>query len=120
LNLEAKRSDKHGNTGLQDEVRSGRGRKGGGQPPSLTCQPYFILQSGIRRRDAIRRSWAGDRLEVIAELMGLAKIETARIYVHPSLEPKRQAVRKAPVTTWSQRDGQSGEGRAGEALKVAG
>jgi len=63
---------------------------------------------------------AGERLEVIAELMGHAKIEMTRIYVHPSLETKRQAVRKALVTTWSQRDTQGREESAGKALKVVG
>jgi len=59
-------------------------------------------------------------LEVIAELMGHSKIEMTRIYVHPSLETKRQAVRKALVTSWSQRGVRGSEERAGKALKAAG
>jgi integrase len=57
---------------------------------------------------------------VLAELMGHSKIEMTRIYVHPSLETKRQAVRKALVTTWSQRGGHKAEEEAGKVLKMVG
>lgn len=74
----------------------------------------------LRHTFGTRLGEAGERLEVIAELMGHAKIEMTRIYVHPSLETKRQAVRKALVTTWSQRGGLKAEEKAGKVLKAVG
>jgi site-specific recombinase XerD len=74
----------------------------------------------LRHTFGTRLGEAGERLEVIAELMGHAKIEMTRIYVHPSLETKRQAVRKALVTSWSQGDGRGREERVGKALKAVG
>ncbi len=56
----------------------------------------------LRHTFGTRLGEAGERLEVIAELMGHSKIEMTRIYVHPSLGSKKQAVEKALVTYWSQ------------------
>jgi hypothetical protein len=55
-------------------------------------------------------------LEVIAELIGHSKIEMTRIYVHPSLATKKQAVRKALV----KEGGQSREEEASKELKIVG
>jgi integrase len=63
---------------------------------------------------------AGERLEVIQELVGHSKIEMTRIYVHPSLATKKQAVQKALVTPWSQEARQNKEEKVGKALKVVG
>jgi site-specific recombinase XerD len=56
----------------------------------------------LRHTFGTRLGEAGERLEVIAELMGHAKIELTRIYVHPSPVSKKQAVGKALVTYWAQ------------------
>lgn len=74
----------------------------------------------FRHTFGTRLGEAGERLEVIAELMGHSKIEMTRIYVHPSLATKKQAVRKALVTSWSQGGGQSREEKAGKGLKIVG
>src|SRR5436309_1695763 len=56
----------------------------------------------LRHTFGTRLSEARERLEVIAELMGHAKIEMTKVYIHPSLQSKRQAVAKALITYWSQ------------------
>lgn len=82
----------------------------------LRCIGFHTL----RHTFGTRLGEAGERLEVIAELMGHSKIEMTRIYVHPSLETKRLAVRKALVTSWSQRDGRGREEEAGKGFKAVG
>lgn len=67
----------------------------------------------LRHAFGTRLGDAGERLEVIAELMGHSKIEMTRIYVHPSLQTKKQAVGKALVTYWSQEAQQKAEEKAG-------
>ncbi len=74
----------------------------------------------LRHTFGTRLGEAGERLEVIKELLGHSKIETTLIYVHTSLMTRRQAVRKALVTYWSQGDGQSSEEKAGKELKIVG
>lgn len=69
------------------------------------CQRAKIKQIGfhaLRHTFGTRLGEAGERLEVIAELMGHSNIEMTRVYVHPSLGSKKQAVGKALVTYWSQ------------------
>lgn len=71
---------------------------------AYACQLTQIKPIGfhaLRHAFGTRLGEAGERLEVIAELMGHSKIETTRIYVHPSLNSKKQAVGKALVTYWS-------------------
>lgn len=87
------------------------------------CERAGIRHIGfhtLRHTFGTRLGETGERLEVIAELMGHSKIEMTRIYVHPSLETKRQAVRKALVTSWSQKNGRESEERAGKTLKAVG
>ncbi len=67
----------------------------------------------LRHTFGTRLGEAGERLEVIAELMGHSKIEMTRIYVHPSLGSKKQAVEKALVTYWSQVASQKVSEKAG-------
>lgn len=67
----------------------------------------------LRHAFGTRLGDAGERLEVIAELMGHSKIEMTRIYVHPSLGTKQLAVRKALVTYWSQDARKKAEEKAG-------
>ena len=52
--------------------------------------------------------------------MGHSKIEMTRIYVHPSLQTKKQAVRKALVTYWSQEAKPTEAEKVGNAFKVVG
>jgi len=73
--------------------------------PTRACRRAKIKAIGfhaLRHTFGTRLGEAGERLEVIAELMGHSKIEMTRIYVHPSLGSKKQAVEKALVTYWSQ------------------
>jgi integrase len=74
----------------------------------------------LRHAFGTRLGEAGERLEVIAELMGHSKIEMTRIYVHPSLATKKQAVGKALVTSWSHGGGRKMEEKARKGLKIAG
>lgn len=66
----------------------------------------------LRHAFGTRLGDAGERLEVIAELMGHSKVEMTRIYVHPSLMTKKEAVQKALVTYWSQKASQKEVGKA--------
>lgn len=74
----------------------------------------------LRHTFGTRLGEAGERLEVIAELMGHSKIEMTRIYVHPSLATKKEAVKKALVTYWSQDGEQKRAEKAGKGLKIVG
>jgi integrase len=67
----------------------------------------------LRHTFGTRLGEAGERLEVIAELMGHSKVEVMRIYVHPSLSTKKQAVRKVLVTYWSREGAGKAEEKAG-------
>ena len=49
-----------------------------------------------------------------------AKIEMTRIYAHPSLATKKEAVKKALVTYWSQEGERKGAEKAGGGLKMVG
>jgi integrase len=74
------------------------------QALTYACQRAKIKTIGfhaLRHAFGTRLGEAGERLEVIAELMGHSKIEMTRVYVHPSLGSKKEAVKKVLVTYWS-------------------
>ncbi|MBA3765723.1 MAG: site-specific integrase [Acidobacteria bacterium] len=58
----------------------------------------------LRHTFGTRLGDAGVRLEVIRDLMGHSKISTTLIYIHPSRDAGREAVRKVSVSFWSQKE----------------
>jgi integrase len=85
-----------------------------GQPTANQALNYACSRANLkgvgfhslRHTFGTRLGDAGVRLEVIRDLMGHSKISTTLIYVHPSRDAGREAVRKVSVSFWSQKEKQ--------------